>query len=210
LFFGFSLLFAYPILIFPKGELELLINHYHAPGLDLFFKYVTHLGDGTLLVILGFGALFYNYYFTIITIFSIIMQSVVVSLFKRWILSGMPRPAAFFPEGTTLNFVDGVDIHKINSFPSGHTATAFSLFLLLVLLVGPKQTWASILFFFLAFCVGFSRVYLLQHFVVDVWFGALFGVVSVLFAIWISVLLFPKTKIQQLTANSLRGSIGRK
>ncbi len=210
LFFGLSLVCVYPMLVFPKGDLELLINHYHTPGLDLFFKYITHLGDGTLLAILAIGALFYNYYFAIVTIFSIIMQSVVVSLFKRWIFNGMPRPTAFFPEGTMLNFVDGVDVHKINSFPSGHTATAFTFFLLLIWLIGFRRRWVSVLFFILAFCVGYSRVYLLQHFVVDVWFGALFGVVSVLLAIWITDLLIPKARIQQLSANSLRGFFGSK
>jgi len=210
LFLGFSLLFIYPILVFPKGELEFLINEFHTPGLDLFFKNITNLGDGICLAILTIGLLYYNYYYAVITVFSIIIQSMLVSLFKQWIFSGVLRPLSFFPEGTILNYVDGVEVLKINSFPSGHTATAFSLFLLLMLFTGQKRPWFAGLAFALAFCVGFSRVYLLQHFVVDVWFGAFFGVSSVLVAIWMSDLLFSKSTIQKLSTNSLRGFISKK
>ena len=205
LFFGFIILFIYPLLVFPKGELELLINQYHTPGFDLYFKYITNLGDGTFLAMLFVAMLFYNYYFSLVTVFFIVNQSLIVSLFKRWIFSGMPRPSLFFPEGTTLNFVDGVEVLKLNSFPSGHTATAFSLFFLLSIILGKKFSWISGLFFFLAFSVGFSRVYLMQHFVVDAWFGAIFGVVSVVLAIWVIEVFFSEKRIQKLSTSSLRG-----
>jgi membrane-associated phospholipid phosphatase len=67
-------------------------------------------------------------------------------------------------------------INRSNSFPSGHTSTAFTLALLLAFL-SKKNFWV---YFFplIAFFVGYSRVYLAQHFVTDVFAGMLIGIVS--------------------------------
>lgn len=201
---GAAIIFLYPVLVFPKGELELLINKYHYPALDIFFKYITHLGDGAFLGILLLILLFVNYSSTIITAFSVSIQAIIVSLFKRWLFKGMERPLGFFEDGIALNFVEGVDVHNFNTFPSGHTATAFALFGLIFLVVKKHDIFNSTLLFALAFCVGFSRVYLLQHFVVDVYFGAIFGVLSVILGLWMFELIFKKDKIQQLNNSSLK------
>ncbi len=210
LFLVFGIFFCLLLLLIPKGVMELSVNHHHTPGLDVFCTYITNLGDGALLALLLVGLLFYNYYFSIITAISILLQSIIVSVFKRWLYSGAPRPLAFFPEGTPLNFVDGVEVHKFNSFPSGHTATAFAIFMILVLVAGKGRQWTSYLFFVMALSVGFSRVYLLQHFVVDVWFGALFGILSVIMGMLMVNWFFPQPKILWLTNHSLRNQRFRK
>ena len=205
-----TIIFLYPVLFFPKGEFELLINQFHYPSLDLFFKYSTYLGDGILLAVLLICSLFYNYYTAILTAFTIIFQSVIVSIFKRWIFEGLERPLAFFGESVNLNFVDGVDVHSSNTFPSGHTATAFALFALLFIAMKYRGTIISILFFILASVVGLSRIYLLQHFVVDVYFGALFGILSVVFGLYLMRVLFNVKKLDRLKSTSLRNSITKK
>ena len=199
-----SLIFLYPVLVFPKGVLELLINRYHYPSLDIFFKYITHLGDGSLLAVLLIGLLFYNYYSAILTAFAIIVQAVLVSLFKRWIFSGLERPIAFFEDGTLLNFVDGVDVHSSNTFPSGHTATAFALFALIYTAIKNRGSIIALILILLAFSVGFSRIYLLQHFVVDVYFGALIGVFSVIAGLVMIEVFFKDEKQKMLMTKSLR------
>jgi membrane-associated phospholipid phosphatase len=67
-------------------------------------------------------------------------------------------------------------MNREHSFPSGHTSTAFTLALLLASIV-KKNFWV---YFFpvIAFFVGYSRVYLAQHFVTDVLAGIFVGVVS--------------------------------
>lgn len=206
---GTSIIFLYPVLFFPKGEFELFINQFHYPELDLFFKYITHLGDGSLLAVLLVALLFYNYYLAILTAFTITFQSIIISLFKRWIFKGLERPLAFFDEGVALNLVDGVDVHSSNTFPSGHTATGFALFALLFIVIGNRSVIFSTLLFILAFLIGFSRVYLLQHFVIDAYFGAVFGVISVVLGLYFTVILFNGDKLDTLKRTSLRTTLKR-
>lgn len=206
---GATLIFLYPVVVFPKGELELLINRYHWPGLDLFFKYITHLGNGTVLAIFLIYLLFHNYYFAIVTTFSILIQSIFISIFKRWIFSGLERPLAFFPEGVDLNFVNGVEIHASNTFPSGHTATGFALFALLFIVLNTRGILVPTFLFYLAFLVGFSRVYLLQHFVIDVYFGALIGIISVVLALSFMHIIFKSEQLETFMKTSLKTLVYR-
>ncbi|HKL96023.1 MAG TPA: phosphatase PAP2 family protein, partial [Paludibacteraceae bacterium] len=80
--------------------------------------------------------------------------------------------------------VDGVTLHQMFSFPSGHTATVFSLMLALTLIFH-KKTWLSFVFFMLAFITAYSRIYLSQHFAEDVLFGSFIGVSMTLVAYWL-------------------------
>jgi membrane-associated phospholipid phosphatase len=74
-----------------------------------------------------------------------------------------------------LQVVDGIPLHSWRSFPSGHTATAFSLlFALAIPYSGKIQIFIAIL----ALMIGYSRIYLNQHFGLDVAVGASIGVAS--------------------------------
>lgn len=207
---GLVIILAYPLLFFPKGELVILINTHHHPSADLFFKYFTHVGDGAVLALFLVLLLFYSYKLSIITALSIVFQSVLVLVFKRWLFHGLPRPTAFFGDDITWHFVDGVDVHGSNTFPSGHTATAFAFFALLVVIFNNRGYVLSLLFFFLAFLVGLSRMYLLQHFMVDAYFGAIFGVLSVVFALLVIDRLFSRDKLNALQQQSLRTTLFKK
>ena len=72
--------------------------------------------------------------------------------------------------------VDGVVLHAgFSSFPSGHTMSAFAVFSLLAFFASHSKR-QIFLFVSLAILVAASRVYLIQHFVADVWMGSLLGV----------------------------------
>jgi membrane-associated phospholipid phosphatase len=68
----------------------------------------------------------------------------------------------------------------------------------------------SMLFFLLAAFVGLSRVYLLQHFVVDIFFGAIFGILSVVLALMLMEKLFKKEQLDNLHHKSLLTTIFKK
>ncbi len=196
LFFVIHLTFLvvglYFLVSVPKGDFFLFINQHHQPGFDFFFRYITHLGDGLVLVGLLVVLLFYRYSFAIISLVTIAVQALLMLLLKQGLFHGMPRPKAWFPDNTLLHFVDGVEIHSYNTFPSGHTATAFALFGLLAWLFAEKRQLLSVLCFILAAAVGFSRIYLGQHFLVDVYFGSIVGITSIMTAIPLSNLIFKR------------------
>src|SRR5690606_11925214 len=77
-----------------------------------------------------------------------------------------------------LHMIPGYAVHWHNAFPSGHTTTAFSLALVLLYVLirlgRTEQIWQYCLFA-TALLVGYSRIYLAQHFFGDVLAGAFLG-----------------------------------
>jgi len=110
------------------------------------------------------------------------LSGLVMGVLVQWLKRGvfnMPRPAGVFDQGL-LHWVDGVDYAHRFSFPSGHAATAFCMFLMFALLA--KRQWATYLFLVLALLAAFSRVYISQHFIEDTVVGAWIGVITTLLA----------------------------
>jgi membrane-associated phospholipid phosphatase len=170
---------------YSKTELHILSNEANSPFLDYFFKYTTHLGDGKMIAVLFIVLLFVKYRFAFAFLAGSLSASVVVNLAKRFILHENYRPSKYFEifETYQLHLVEGVKIHSINSFPSGHTATAFNVFFTLALLT--KNNGLKFLFFVLAVLIAYSRVYLSQHFLIDITASSVIGILFILiFWVW--------------------------
>jgi membrane-associated phospholipid phosphatase len=204
-YIAFLMLGLFLVVYLPKGAFFLMINGHHAAASDLFFRYATFLGDGVLFAILIAGLLFYKYYYAIVAAITGILQAVALYVFKHWLFAGYPRPKAFFSGEVDVYIIDGVDVHSFNSFPSGHTATAFALFALLTLVVNSRSQYVGVLFFVLACIGGYSRIHLSQHFLIDVYFGSLVGVASAMAGIVVSEKVFAK-KRERLMNRSLISS----
>ncbi len=189
---GVLLLTGTALLLFlKKGDLELFVNRYLTyPTLDFFFKYYTHLGDGALLVIFLVIFLFIKYRYALILAIICVLQLSMVQLIKRVLLPGMSRPRVYL-EKYDLHFVEGVDVFYAHSFPSGHTATAFSLCLLLSMIFH-KHKGLQVALFLAAFLILFSRIYLLQHFLEDVFYGAILGIFITLLSVSVTYRTFRK------------------
>ena len=178
-FFAFwqGILIIY-LFYFPKGQEFLLLDKFHHEYLDTFFKYITFLGDWPayfFALAFLFSKLKFRAFYVVLLVSILVPITSYISKanFKQ------PRPVHYFqdkPVFNDLQKVDGVVLHTgFSSFPSGHTMSAFAVFSLLAFFASNSKR-QIFLFFSLAILVAASRVYLIQHFVEDVWMGSLIGV----------------------------------
>lgn len=170
------LLFSY---LGGKDELFLLLNGNWGKLADYFFAVFTYAGDGILWVPVGLYFIFYERKWLPLVLSAILLSTLFVQVGKKVIYPNEARPTAAI-EATTANpihTVKGVTVHTSNSFPSGHTTTAFSLFLLGTLVIPYRYFWIPGIM--MAALAGYSRVYLAQHFPLDVGAGIYCAVISI-------------------------------
>lgn len=98
-------------------------------------------------------------------------------LMKYYIFSNSPRPHLYFWGNKMIHYVEGVKINIENSFPSGHTLTAFYIFTFIAMLAFAKPVVNQFVLAGLAIISAYSRVYLAQHFVGDILTGAIMGII---------------------------------
>ena len=157
-----------------RSEIHFYLNQFHADWADRLFKIVTHLGDGAIFALAIPLAFIKNLRWFFIVACTAVIVLFVTGVLKQWVFQGLPRPALFLGE-ENLYLVPGVKIHTMNSFPSGHTTAAFAFYFVLCFLIDNKV--GSFVLFVLASLVGYSRMYLSQHFLIDVTVGAILGVI---------------------------------
>lgn len=166
---------------FSKEKLHLFLTSTHNSMSDSFFSIITNIGDGIFVVIAGVIIAFYKVKYGILIISSFLLTGLIVQILKNYVFPDARRPFLHFENPEILHQVKDVNIHIHNSFPSGHTASAFVLFFSLCLLTDKKIS--QIAYFVMAALVSYSRVYLSQHFVEDIWAGSAI-------AIFITTLLY--------------------
>lgn len=189
LFFRLTLLFillgSVPFLIMTKGDFVKWTNQTIANDfLDPVFMNITHLGDGWVWLFVAIILLFVRYSHAIVAAVTALFNLLLTGLFKQVLFKGMQRPTAWFADGTFEHLIEGFKYHSSNTFPSGHTMTAFAAAFMISYAF--KNKTISIIAFTLAILAGFSRIYLLLHFYVDVYFGAILGLVCLFLALMIS------------------------
>jgi len=164
------------VLATPKHTAFFWVNGHNSPFLDQFFRPFTNVGDGAFYVLVCLGLLFVRFRWALVGFVCFAATSLAAQLAKHLIFTGHPRPARYFAEHLgypALHTVEGVVLGTLKSFPSGHTTSAFSVFLLLTYLVR-RKAWGYV-FLVLATAAAWSRVYLAQHFVEDVVGGSVLG-----------------------------------
>jgi membrane-associated phospholipid phosphatase len=173
----YSILGAIVFYSLGKEGAHTFLNSHHTPYLDLFFKYVTHVGHGVLPIVIFHLLLLVRYSWALGFGVSSLLMGIVVQTLKRSVFAGDHRPAMFFADGS-LPSIEGVDLMLHHSFPSGHSATGFCICLMLAFF--SKQKWASYFFMILALMIAFSRVYISQHFIQDTVVGSWIGLIMAL------------------------------
>ena len=153
------------------------LNFYHCPFLDMFFSYYTFMGDGVMCLLIIIILFFLKKKkLALALLLAFLGSGLIVQILKK--LLNEPRPSLYFEQiGFKYSyFVIGIQKMHSASFPSGHSASAFAMCIVIALYFKNKRI--SILCLFLALFAGYSRIYLAHHFLPDVMFGALIGSVS--------------------------------
>ncbi len=177
------------VVSYPKADLHLAINQLHSGFFDTFFKYFTLLGNGWMVFLLALIFLFVQLRHTLVFLVGNLLITILVQVGKHLIFPDALRPVAYFKGIHTLHLVEGVVMHAYNSFPSGHSATAFGIFVMLIFLTesrGLKFLWLMV-----ALLTAFSRVYLSQHFMADILAGSLIGTLVMFFTVYYFDRYFP-------------------
>ncbi|MFY8020994.1 MAG: phosphatase PAP2 family protein [Bacteroidia bacterium] len=167
------LLGAYLSAVIPQADISIKINAYHNDFLDIINSFGTYLGDGFWVVFIGIGLFFYDKKLGLTIILAYAISSGLVQLLKHTVFSDYHRPMYYLSEFAGIHPVEGIELNYHNSFPSGHTTAAFSIYSVLAFYV--RNPYLKFAFLLLAVFVAFTRIYLLQHFFIDTLVGSLFG-----------------------------------
>lgn len=176
--------------MYPKLELHLLLNSWHAEFEDTFFKYYSMLAEGPLYVLALLPILWREIQITVLFTLSELTGGAVLQVLKHTFSFDRPVSAFEHYGNAMLPLVQGVDMHHSNSFPSGHASTFFVFFTCCALFLaynykqnhqpGNSRKWflinASMLALLILAALGaYSRIYLSQHFLSDVCVGSIIG-----------------------------------
>ena len=159
----------------------MLLCDRHTPARDIFYRYYTHVAEWFPYVVCVALLLFSRIGDGVFATSSMILSALTTQLFKH--LINAPRPLTWFglfmPD-VELPLVEGVKMNYWYSFPSGHTTSFFALALVVSIWVTSRTSLTSflvqVLLFVAAALGGYSRIYLSQHFSLDVFAGMIVGV----------------------------------
>ncbi len=165
------------------GDVVLWLNRYSREQWDGFVGLLTDLGLGGVVVVLMLLLSCIRVRYTLMGLVNLAFVGLFTNLFKKHLFPEHVRPLNYFLYDDFHRFLYTTELNYHSSFPSGHTMTIFAAMSLLAYWIGNR--WVGGLLFFVALVIGFTRIYLLQHFFVDVYVGSILGVTSTLLVIWL-------------------------
>ncbi|MBL7827681.1 MAG: phosphatase PAP2 family protein [Saprospiraceae bacterium] len=173
-------------LVLPYGNEILFFNEYRSEPLNSIFRFFSWCGESWVWVVAVIATYFIRPYLTPLIALTGLIIIPFAYLVKDQV--GTDRPITYFRNMGQLEEVVTVSEVRLNSgqtsFPSGHTLSAFGLSSLLVLSMGHHWKKRSFALALLAMMIGFSRIFLVQHFLVDVVGGATLGLIISALAWW--------------------------
>ena len=176
----------------PKAELHLALCQHHIPFLDAVVPVFSDLVDWLPYVVVVL-LLFYRAGWATFLASDLLLTTLIVQPIKH--LVHAPRPLTWFAENypdISLPLVEGVRMNHWLSFPSGHTTTFFALFFCMSIILCAENIKGKYILSFICFiCATFgayTRIYLSQHFALDIFAGILIAILSTLLLYYFLVL----------------------
>jgi membrane-associated phospholipid phosphatase len=195
------ILFAFIALqMIEKGDILMWLNRHNTSFLDALFFGATKFGEAYPFYLAILVLVFVKYRYALIIPIIGALNPILSGSLKDYFQH--PRPYTFYEKIDRVGDLHAIDYvylsEGMNSFPSGHTLSAFALFSFLAFI--SKNQYLKCIFFFIAFFVGISRIYLNLHFFEDVILGSICG-----FLLALAIFLVQ----EKLFARSLEGSFNR-
>ncbi|HTE00012.1 MAG TPA: phosphatase PAP2 family protein [Mucilaginibacter sp.] len=170
-------------LTFSRETIYFTVNGINSPVMDFLAPFATDLGNGWTAIIIGLIWLMFSYRkgFIILTAYGV--TSITAQILKY--IFDAPRPKLYFKDQLSrIHFIKEIDMLSLHSFPSGHTVSAFTLAVIFTYW-SRNKAWGPV-FLLLAVLIGYSRMYLSQHFFEDVTAGSVIGViVTIIWLYWL-------------------------
>jgi membrane-associated phospholipid phosphatase len=173
--------------LFEKKQIHLGINRIYSGIWDFLMPWITWLGNGWAIMVVILLLFAWNRRFAAFTAVACILAAVITYSLKETIYYGEPRPKYVFAQEPEFRIVPGFEsqMHEYDTFPSGHTTGAFALFCCLAIAL--RKNWMRFACLLFALIAGYSRIYLSQHFLNDVYAGSVIGTVSVLLVMTLAI-----------------------
>ena len=203
-----ALIIVLALSLVPKAQLHLQLCQPHTAYLDTIIPLVTNLVDWLPYVTIVL-LLFYRAGWATFLASNLLLSTLIVQPIKHIVYA--PRPLTWFAENMpdiSLPLVEGVSMNHWLSFPSGHTTTFFVLFFTLSIIMCDENIKGKNILSFICFlCATFgayTRIYLSQHFALDIFAGILIAVVSTLILYYFLVLKTKNTRFWTWNVQKLR------
>ena len=161
----------------------LFLNYDGGKLIDNSIVFISQLGETIPWVVALILVLFFKRKYLMLLISCFVISTIFVQGIKN-LLPNQERPTKSISNTKLIHTVEGVELHKYFSFPSGHTATAFTIFYFACILISKRSI--IILGILYAALVGYSRIYLAQHFPIDVAGGMLVAIVTIYLSLFLN------------------------
>lgn len=161
----------------PYGAELVFFNDWRRPPFNSFFLAFTWAGEFYFWLIVAILLAFYRIRYAVLLLAAAGITGLIAVVVKHF--AGVPRPGTYLFNYKLEHLVTRIPDLELyggyNSMPSGHTMMAFTMWSLVTLMFYKKYPWIGFVTAVIASLTGISRVFLVQHFLVDVIAGALFG-----------------------------------
>ena len=177
LFFGNMLLLLLlsilSLTLFGRSIAFIPSNAYHPFWLNVFFINYTFIGNGLFVICMAAVIMirFKKMREGTALLYGFIFSDIIIQVLKN--INHISQPALFIEQGQYI--FSPADI-STGSFISGHTTIAFAWITVLVLII-KNPVWQLPLLA-AAILLGYSRIYLAQHFLMDIVIAAVTGTIS--------------------------------
>lgn len=197
---GFAFLFVFALYLIATrqvGDLLLFINKQRTPGRDRFFIFITQLSE-PIAYCLAFLSYVLVRYRTAVFSVAVGAAAGIISGIMKGVFQHA-RPLRWFYDNAiemwgTLVLFDPSQYHNswaYSSFPSGHAMSAFALYGFIAFNAGRWKPGIGLACLGIALLVGFSRMYLLMHFMKDITAGGFLGLGIAIIAFYLQFRVFP-------------------